>query len=373
MSKMRIKNALVYGEDHVFHEGIIDIENGKIVNLDESVPYSGEEYDAQRNYVIPGLVDIHFHGCVGADISDADFEGLRAMAEYEASVGVTSICPATMTVSKEELHHIFRTAGEYAKKQNSGAHFVGINMEGPFISPENKGAQAAENILACDVDLFRTFQEEAGNLIKLVDIAPEEDGAMEFIEAVNEEVNISIAHTQADYDTAVKAFEKGARHVTHLHNAMPPHHHRKPGVIGAAMDKDAEVELICDGVHVHPSMIRSDFKMFAADKICMISDSMRAAGLGNGWSSLGGQDVYVDGNLATLKDGTIAGSVTNLMDCVRYTVKYAGISFESAVRAASENPARAIGVFDECGSISVGKRADLVVLDKELVLKKVFL
>lgn len=358
--KKRIENSLIYLEDHKFHKGTVIMEAGVITDIIEMdfIP------DQETAYVIPGLVDIHFHGCMGADLCDGDVESIRKIADYEASRGVTGICPATMSLPVKELHRIMKVVGNY--EETGGAHLVGIRMEGPFLSKGKKGAQAEENIIPCDEALFRTLQEEAGGRIRLVDIAPEEKGAMDFIDALKTEVHLSLAHTRADYEISMEAFRRGADHVTHLCNAMPPLHHRNPGVIGAAADVGAYVELICDGVHLHPAMVRILFQLFGDEKICLISDSMRATGLGDGTYTLGGQDVFVKGSVATLKDGTIAGSVANLMDCLRIAVCEMGISPEAAVRCATENPARAIGVFDSCGSISVGKRADLVRLDSDL-------
>lgn len=365
---MIIKNVLVYGEDEVFHQGEVIVENGKIVS--EAVD-SNDVVDGQGGYVIPGLVDIHFHGCVGADMCDGSAEAIDEIARYEASIGVTSMAPATMTVSAQELHKIMKTAAAHPNKV--GAKLVGINMEGPFISEAKKGAQAAEHIRKCDVELFHALQKDAAGLIKLVDIAPEIEGAMEFIDAVKDEVVVSIAHTEAGYDTAKEAYDRGARHVTHLYNAMPGFSHRAPGVIGAACDTEkCRVELICDGVHIHPSVVRTTFQMFGSDRMIMISDSMRATGLTDGEYTLGGQPVFVKGNLATLKDGTIAGSATNLMDCIRVAVKDMGIPFETAVKCATMNPAKEIGIYDTCGSITPGKDGDLVILNQDLSLQAVY-
>lgn len=381
---MVIKNVLVYGEDQVFTEGEVCIREGKFAEetADEEV------VDGEGCFAIPGLVDIHFHGCVGVDFCDASSEAIAKMAEYEASVGVTSICPATMTLEEELLHEIMKTAGKYHVREedctgaegesgkytgNVGAKLVGINMEGPFISTKKKGAQAAEHIRPCSLSLYRKLQEESDHLIRLVDIAPETEGAMEFIEAVKGETVISIAHTTADYDTASEAFARGASHVTHLYNAMPPLNHRDPGVIGAARDaRDCHVELICDGVHIHPSVVRATFEMFGAERVILISDSMRATGLTDGQYTLGGQDVFVKGAKATLADGTIAGSATNLMGCLRKVVKEMEIPLETAVACATMNPAREIGIYDTCGSITPGKDADLVLLDKDLQVKAVY-
>ncbi len=372
---MIIKDANIFTQDNRFVKGSVVVENGRFVSIAEQPEHTGEVIEvieAKGLYMIPGLVDIHFHGCMGADMCDGTKEALDVITQYEASVGVTSVCPATMTIPKDELSAVMKNAGAYA--YHGGAHLVGINMEGPFISPAKKGAQAAENIMHCDYEYFSQLQDAAGGLIKLVDIAPEEAGAMEFIDKVKGTVVVSLAHTASDYDTAMEAIAHGASHATHLYNAMPPLNHRNPGVIGAVRDSDScHVELICDGVHIHPSVIRATFAMFGAQRVILISDSMRATGLDDGEYTLGGQPVTVKGNLATLHDGTIAGSATNLMDCMRFAVKHAGLLLETAVMCATANPAKEIGIFDEVGGIAVGKKADFVLLDQDLNLAGVYI
>ena len=247
-------------------------------------------------------------------------------------------------------------------------------MEGPYISPGNIGAQNPAYLHGPDVDMFGRLQDRSGGLIKLVDVAPEIPGALEFIEAVAPSVRVSIAHTKANYETARRAIEAGARHMTHLCNAMPPLHHREPGPIAAAFDcADVTPELIADGVHIHPAMVRLLFAAFGDDRMILISDSMMAAGMPDGTYTLGGQGVTVHGNRATLADGTIAGSNTDLMSCVRVAVKDMGIPLASAVKAASVNPARAIGIDDDRGGIQPGKIADAVVLDEDLNVRHVVL
>ena len=372
---MIIKGANVFSQDNTFIKGNVVVKDGRFSNILDSTDVCANEQqivDATDLYMIPGLVDIHFHGCKGADMCDGTKEVLDVITAYEASIGVTSICPATMTIPKDELLKVMKNAGEY--EYNGGAHLVGINMEGPFISSSKKGAQAEENIMHCDYEYFCQLQDAAKGLIKLVDIAPEEPHAMEFIDKAHSEVVISLAHTASDYDTAKEAIEHGASHATHLYNAMPPLNHRNPGVIGAIRDsKKCHAELICDGVHIHPSVIRATFAMFGAKRMILISDSMRATGLEDGEYTLGGQPVTVKGNLATLHDGTIAGSATNLMDCMRFVVKEVGLPLETAVMCASVNPAKEIGIFDEVGSISVGKKADFVLLDKDLNIVSVYI
>lgn len=363
---MIIKNGLVFNEEGRFEEKDVFIEGDRI-----STEATGEVIDAKGLYVIPGLTDIHFHACVGYDFCDGTQEAISKMARYELENGITTICPASMTFSEEKLGQIFKTAKEYDGKD--GAELVGINMEGPFISMEKKGAQNPEFIHKPDAEMFYRLQEKAGGLIKLVDIAPEVDGAIDCIKKIKDDVRVSVAHTAATYDQAKEAFDNGAKHVTHLYNGMNAFHHRNPGVIGAACDNEnVTVELIVDGVHSHPSTVRTTFKMFGDDRIIMISDSMMACGLDDGQYTLGGLDVTVKGNVATLTgEGNIAGSVTNLMNCVRTAVKKMEIPLESAIKCAAVNPAKAIGIYDRFGSIAPGKVANIVLLDKDLNIKSI--
>ena len=357
--------------------------------------------DATGCYVIPGLVDIHFHGCRGADLCDGTEESLRTIAAYEAARGVTAICPASMTFPFETLAQAFGAAAAFAGGEADGmAALVGINMEGPYISPEKVGAQNPAFVRGASVEEFDRLQEIAGGLIRLVDVAPEEPGNLEFIGQIagaaaenggtaggepgdaaaarggatttGGRPRVSIAHTCADYACAAETFERGARHMTHLFNAMPGLHHRKPGPIAAAAERDdVTVELICDGIHVHPAMARLAFDLFGRDRVCLISDTMRACGLDDGTYDLGGQDVTVRGPRATLADGTLAGSVSDLMRCLVCAVQEMEIPLEDAVRAATINPARAIGIDAERGSIARGKIADAVVLGPDLEVRRV--
>lgn len=332
----------------------------------------GATYDAEGCYIIPGLTDLHFHGCMGRDFSDADPEGLEIMAEYELSRGVTQICPAGMTLLEEQLTRVCQVAADHRAAHKGGAELCGINLEGPFLSEAKKGAQNGAWLHAPDVEMFHRLMAASKGLVKLVSLAPEVPGALEFVEAVEDEVVVSLAHTAADYDTALAAFQRGARQVTHLFNGMNPFGHRAPGVVGAALDTPlCNVELICDGVHIHPAMVRAVFRMFGCKRVILISDTMRAAGMPDGQYTLGGQDVTVRGKHATLADGTLAGSVTDLMGCMKTAVSF-GIPLEEAVWAAAVNPARAIGIFSRVGSLEPGKRANLVILDKDLEVKDVF-
>lgn len=374
---MRIKNALVYEENGKFKKRDVCVTGDLFASY-----AAGEEIDAQGLYLIPGLIDMHIHGAVGKDFSDGDVDGLHKICEYEASNGVTTIVPTTMSMAKEDLVDIMSNVvpetvevdiTKMFAPSKTGAKIAGINMEGPFINPVKKGAQNEENIIKPDIELFRQLDELTHGMIKLVDVAPEIEGAEELIREISKTTKVSLAHTDATYDEALKAFSWGASHVTHLYNAMKPFDHREPGLVGAAVDNDnVVVELIADGVHVAPSMIRTTYKMFDAKRIALISDSMRATGISDGEYSLGGQKVIVSGNKATLENGTIAGSVTNLFECVKYAVNEAGIPLETALASATMVPARELGIYDMVGSITVGKKADFVLIDKDLNIKEVY-
>lgn len=332
--------------------------------------------DVSGCYVIPGLVDVHFHGCVGEDFSDATPEGLQAMADYELSQGVTHICPAGMTLLEDQLTLICRNAAAHRAKNTSGAELVGLHLEGPFLSYAKKGAQNGDFLHAPDIDMLRRLQTAAEGCVKLVTVAPEEPNGIEFIRAATEDgIHVSVGHTTADYDIAREAFSAGADHATHLFNGMPPLHHRDPGVIGAAFDDPkVMVELICDGIHIHESAVRSTFKMYGADRVILISDSLRATGMPDGIYPFGGQEIEVHGNRATIAGHpeTLAGSVTSLMGCLRQAVAF-GIPLADAVRASSYNPAKSIGIEDRVGTLEEGKEASLVVLNHDLSLKFVML
>ena len=376
---MIIDHVKVFTEDKNFTDGGIVIKNGTIeqVYTEGKRPQTEDEVlDGKGMYAIPGLIDLHFHGCKGDDFCDGSRDAIARIAEYEASVGVTAIAPATMTLPVEELEQILRVAAEYKKGPHSKkeADFVGINMEGPFISPAKKGAQDEKNIIPCDVKVCERFLEVSEGLVKFMGIAPEEsENAVSFIEAVKDKVNVSLAHTNADYDTAMAAFNAGADHAVHLYNAMPAFTHRAPGVIGAVYDsKHVMAEIICDGVHIHPAAVRATFEMMGENRMILISDSMRAAGMPDGSYTLGGLDVNVVGNRATLaSDGAIAGSVTNLMDCMKTAVKTMNIPLETAVTCATINPAKSLGIDAEYGSIRAGKKAHIVLMDQELNVQQV--
>ncbi|MBR0062790.1 MAG: N-acetylglucosamine-6-phosphate deacetylase [Oscillospiraceae bacterium] len=367
MRTMLFTNARIFTPEGWLCGGF-KLENGRFAEIGTEAS-GGVDLCGAR--VIPGLVDIHTHGAHGADFSDGD--GLRTMARYLAKNGVTSFCPTSMTLGLEALERAFSGAAQYAgNPEPDCARVVGIHMEGPFLSEKKKGAQNAKYLRDPDFsELLRLYNASKG-LIRIVDVAPELKDAAEFAEKASALCTVSVAHTDADYDTAARVFDAGARHLTHLFNAMPQIHHRAPGVIGAASERgNVTAELICDGEHVHPSAVRMAFRLFPG-RICLISDSLRTAGMPDGEYTLGGQSIYLKNGAARLADGSLAGSSVSLFDCLRNAVRF-GIPEKDAIIAASLSPARAIGAEGEIGSIEAGKRADFAVCDDELHPQAVYI
>lgn len=361
---MRISGNIFF-PDGTFQYGRLEIGQdciARISKVDEK-ELTNEE---KQTRILPGLVDIHSHGCVGHDTCEATVDELYEMAEFEKSKGVTSYCPTTMTYHEDKLTKICRTIVEC-----NHPNIKGIYLEGPFISKEKKGAQNEAYIMKPDAAMVDRLLEASEGLTKVIAIAPETEGALSVIAQIKDRIRVSVAHTNADYDTAKEAFKNGARQVTHLYNAMPPYNHRNPGVIGAVYDSESVMaELISDGIHVHEAVIRNTFRQLGPERVILISDSMEATGMENGTYALGGQTVYVKNRLATLADGTIAGSASTLFDCLKHAIKI-GVPVADAIWAATRNPAMAIGIYDEVGSIEVGKKADLLLLNENFEIMNV--
>ncbi len=354
-----------------FVRGGFAVEGGRFAEM-----FAGERsggVDLGGAMVIPGLVDIHTHGAAGADFSDGDAEGLKRMAAHLAKRGVTSFCPTSMTLPYETLEKAFRTAAELHENRPIGcARVMGIHMEGPYFSEKKKGAQNGAYLKLPDLPGFRRLFEGCGGLVRIVDVAPELAGAAAFAEGAKALCTVSVAHTDADYDEAAAVFDAGASHLTHLYNAMPPIHHRKPGVIGAASErKNVIAELICDGLHVHPSSVRMAFRLFPG-RVCLISDSLRCCGMPDGEYELGGQQVFLSGGVARLADGTIAGAASDLYADMQNAISF-GIDRDEAIRAATIRPAKEIGREAEIGTIEPGKLADFVVCDNDLTPRAVYI
>lgn len=364
-----IKNGQVLGDNFSFKQQDIKLSGEIIDTIGEVVEKA--TMDAKGLYVVPGLIDIHTHGCNGCDFCDGKISSLETISNYLAHNGITSFLGTSMSLSEEKLHSIFKIAKDFISENKKGAYMHGINMEGPFFNELKKGAQSGDNLKNPVIEMFHRLNESSGNNIRVCCLSPELDGSDQFISTLKDSTVISLAHTTADYDISMKAIDLGASNITHLYNAMAPFTHRSPGLVGAAFDSNVSCELICDGIHVHPAVIRSTFKTVGAERIILVSDSMCACGLSDGIYELGGQKVIVKDSTATLENGTIAGSTTNLMSCVKNCVDF-GIPLEDALKAASINPAKLIGVDDITGSIAVGKYADLVLMDEKFHIKHVF-
>ena len=371
---MFYKNARIYCDDFQFRMGAFEVLDGKFgLVLPENVPE--DAIDLQGKTVIPGLVEVHSHGAVGADFSDGDYEGLKRMAAFYASCGVTSFAPASMTLPYDVLEKAFATARKLTEeKPENCAVLRGIHMEGPYFAESRRGAQNIEYLKNPDFERLKALNDSCGGLVRIVDVAPELPGAVDFVQKAKEICTVSVAHTDANYEQAKAAFDAGATHLTHMFNAMPPILHRDPGVIPAAAENEnVRVEIIGDAFHVLPPVVRLAFAAFGSERIVFVSDSGRCCGLPEGARfTLGGQDAILQDGVGRLLDGTVACSAVNLYQCLRNALKM-GIPEEAAVRAVTYNPACAINAQDVVGSIATGKQADFLIVNEDYTQKRVFI
>ena len=370
---MFYKNARIFCSDFKFRNGAFEVKDGRFgAILPEKVPE--DAIDLKGATVIPGLIDVHNHGNSGADFSDGDYEGLKKMAKYLAESGVTSFAPASMTLPYETLEKAFATARQLADEVPEGhSRLMGIQMEGPYFAESRKGAQNGAYLKTPDFEGFKKLYDGCGGLVRIVDVAPELPGAAEFVEKASKLCTVSVAHTDSGYEDAKEAFSRGATHLTHMYNCMPGIHHRKPGVIPAASENPhVRAEIICDGMHIHPASVRLAFAIFGGARMVLVSDALRCCGMPEGEYELGGQQVYLKDGIAKLADGTIAGAATNLFECMKNAILF-GIEEADAVRAATFNPACALGAQDKVGSIATGKYADFIVCRSDYTGKRVFM
>ncbi|MDM5356715.1 N-acetylglucosamine-6-phosphate deacetylase [Peribacillus sp. ACCC06369] len=380
MKTFIINNLTVHSEKETYQNGYIKFVDGKIAEVGPVSQYKQDD-DAKvitlsPDYqVIPGAIDIHIHGASNSDAMDATHEALSTMAETLPKEGTTSFLATTMTQSTQAIESALLNAGKYIENQTQEhAEIVGIHLEGPFISPVRKGAQPEEHIVDPDVTLFKRWQEMAENQIKLVTLAPEQPNGLDLAAHLRETgVVASIGHSDATYDQIDEAIQAGTTHVTHLYNGMRGLHHREPGVLGAAYLRDElYVELIADGIHCRPEMVKLAYNQITSERMILITDSLRAKWLEKGTYDLGGQPVYVNETKATLSNGTLAGSILKMNDAIKNTLKYTDCSMRDIIKMTAENPAKQLRIFDRKGSIQVGKDADFVILNDRLDVEMTF-
>ena len=325
-------------------------------------------YDVGGGYVSPGFINVHIHGCVGYDAMDDDASALPAMQRFQATTGVTSFYPTTMTYDFPTIYRALDRVRQAMADAAPGARISGCHMEGPFINPQFKGAQAGDNITRADFAAIAPYQD----IVKLITLAPEMlAGDYQFLDQCRAAgILVSCGHSAADYDTAVNVINRhGAAHITHLFNAMTGLHHRRPGLVGAGLDTMANCELIADNVHSHPAAQRIVYHAKQGKHIILVTDSMRACGLADGESELGGQQVFVKGTRATLADGTIAGSVLCMNDAVAIFAENTGAPLPTVIEMVTRTPAKELGIYDQTGSLTAGKLADITILDHQLAVQ----
>lgn len=336
----------------------------KILEISNSAD-AEEIIDAENFFIAPGFINIHIHGAANFDTMDATPESLDGICKFLPSSGVTSFLPTTMTMPIPKIKSALKNIREH--KNIFGAKVLGANVEGPFVSEKFNGAQDKKNICKADFEIFSDFAD----VIKIITVAPEELESFNFIDqCLEKNIVVAVGHSAADYETALSAIERGANHITHLFNAQTGLHHRKPGIVGAAFDSNATVELIADNVHVVPAVQRVVQKIKNRGEIILITDSLRACGVGEGESELGGQKVFVKGNLALLENGNIAGSVAKMNEVVKNFYENTSATLAETVELVTKNPARRLNLFDEIGSVEIGKAADFVIFDENFNIKK---
>lgn len=356
--KIITKEKILENKVLLFNEKI-----SKIVDNEKFNKGNVEIIDAKGNYVSPGFIDVHIHGSKGKDAMDGEIESLEVMSRFVCSKGVTAFLPTTMTMSEEKIYKALDVIKEASQRKFHGAAIIGAHLEGPFINEKYKGAQKSDYILKPNYDFIKQYKD----IIKVLTIAPEKDENFNFIKEVKENTDIvlSIGHSDATYEEAMEAIKLGVNHITHIFNVMSPLHHRKPGVVGAAFDSDTFCEIIADTIHTHPSIFSILLKIKGKERVVLITDCMRAGGLKDGVSELGGQMVFVKDNSARLQSGALAGSILTLNKAIKNIYENTNLTLNEAVNLATINPAKSINIDDKKGSLEEGKDADITIFNNE--------
>lgn len=374
-NKTIILNGTIVTPFQSLEDKVISMEEGKIIAVGEKEnifePKETEIIDAGEGFIVPGFIDMHVHGGGGFDIMDGKYEAVQQVAAAHSRFGTTAFLPTTMTMGKDKIIESLKSVQEAFVKGTGAAEILGVHLEGPYINSERKGAQKKEDIKNPSIEEFLEFNLASGDLIRLVTIAPEMPGAIELIHWLSEhKIIASVGHSNATYEQVQESIRAGLNHVTHTFNAMSGLNHRDPGAAGAALSSpELTVEMIADGVHLHPAVMKILTRVKGAGKIVLITDAIRATSMPEGTYDLGGQDVIVSNGQARLKDGTLAGSILTMDKAVRNMISMAGVSLGEAIQMATINPARCLGVQGRKGSLAAGNDADIVILDKELKVK----
>ena len=374
MNGTYIINGQVY-IDHTFQKKTIYIQDGTINLLEADCQTSGTVFDAAGRRIVPGFIDIHTHGAVGVDINGASAEDLEKIGKFFAKNGTTSWLASILTDTEEQTSRAISQCIEYQASAGKGAQLLGIHLEGPFLASEFKGAMPEHLLKKGSEDLAASYQRLANGNIRYITVSPEVEGVLELIPRLRElGIVVAMGHSGADYDTAMAAIQAGTAACTHTFNAMATLHQHRPAIIGAALESDVYCEMICDGLHLHPAIVRLLWKTKGPQRLVAITDSIMAAGLPDGNYHLGVNQVVVEkGDAKLASDGTRAGSTLTQDRALRNLLSFTGLSLEEILPVLTENPAKLIGVYDRKGSIEDGKDADLVVLDEQNQVADVFL
>ncbi len=362
---MLLKNAIILNENFEFVKKDIEIEGEKISGIGD-LSEKSECIDLSGKIVVPGLIDIHTHGCMGFDFTDnLEKEEMEKMLYFYEKSGITTVICTLATASEQQMKQAVSSIANFHKEKLRGANIGGIHLEGPYFSKKYKGAQNEAYIRKPDIEEFNTLNLLSEGKIRIVSIAPELEGALEFIKEASKSARISIGHTDASEALARQAIEAGAKNLTHSFNGMRPLHHRNPNAIGAALDsEDVYCEFIGDGKHIDKTVLRIMYRLLGDERMVLVSDSIPPSGLPDGEYKVHGHTCIVSDGVGRLPDGTINGGTSTVLNCVKNLISY-GILPESAFKMGSLTAARAAGISDVCGSISIGKRADLLIMDKD--------
>jgi len=377
-----IKNVNLILPDQVLTDGWLIIESGKIANFGTgSLPVaegdSAAIIDGQGQYVLAGFIDIHVHGGASYDFMNAGAEELDGITSFHMKHGTTAMLATTVTGSQEQLSAVLKSVASYRQQASMPyTQLVGVHLEGPFVNPKWKGAQNEAYMVEPQPTWLEQWQVQYPGLIKMQTLAPEINGAYDYIELLSKHgIVAACGHTDSTFDQISGAVKHGLRHAVHTYNAMKGLHHREPGTLGAVMLHDEiTAELIADGIHVHAAAAKILHKMKGSDRLVLVTDAMSAAGMPDGDYELGGLPVVVEQGVARLKqDGSLAGSTLTMIEGYRFLVEQVGVSLSEASRIASLNPATVLGLQEQYGSIAVGKRADLLLMDENFKLSQVFI